>query len=97
MSYDLHSYNRENHRLTLAVRHSTPGMEGTTIEAQIELHLCPAAVDADMRVSALGMDIRWVTASTVPAMGDELARVLERVAAGLREGPSGALALLVTP
>lgn len=95
MSFDLKSFDRSNGRLTLLVKHTTPGRRGTTIDTEIELHLSPRVVEPEHRVSMLSIDLRWVHAPTVPAMGDELARVLFRVASGLREGPSGTLRLLV--
>lgn len=93
MSYDVRSYNPENHRLRIAVQHSLPGRDATTIETEVELHLCPNLVDREKRVSMLSIDLLWVNAATVPGMADELARILERVASGLREGPVGAMSL----
>lgn len=94
MSYDIKSFDRSNGRLTLTVKHTTPGRKGTTIDTEIELHLSPRTVEPGDRVSMLSIDLRWVHAATVPAMGDELARVLFRIASGLREGPTGMLRLL---
>lgn len=94
MSFDLKSFDRTNGRTILTVKHTTPGREGTTIDADIELHLSHRVVEPENRVSMLSIDLRWVHAPTVPAMGDELARVLFRIASGLREGPTGMLLLL---
>ena len=94
MSYDLHRYDPTTHRLLLRVRHATPGAKGTVVESDIELHLTLNALDAKDRVSLLHIDLRWVRAESVPAMAEELARVLERIAHGLREGPAGAMKIL---
>jgi hypothetical protein len=93
--YDIVGFERSNKRLTLNVRHTTPGRAGTTIDTDAVLHLSPSVTDAALRVSLLSLDLRWVREqATVPAMALELARVLERLAAGLREGPGGCLALI---
>lgn len=93
--YDIVGFDRSNKRLTINVRHTTPGRTGTTMETDIEMHLAPYVVESDARVSVVSLDLRWVREqATVPAMAIELARVLERLAAGLREGPSGCFTLL---
>lgn len=93
MSYDIKAFDRNNGRLTVTVKHTTPGLKGTTIDTEVELHLSPRTVEPGYRVSMLSIDLRWVHAPTVPAMGDELARVLFRIASGLREGPTGTMLL----
>lgn len=93
--YDIVGFDRSNRRLTINVRHTTPGRTGTTMETDAEMHLAPSVTEPGLRVSLLSLDLRWVREqATVPAMAIELARVLERLAAGLREGPGGCLALI---
>ena len=94
MSYEIVGFDKQRHRLQLEVRHSSGGMRGTTITTDVEVHLSPNTVDPSERVSALTIDVRWVHAESVPALANELARVLERLALGLREGPGGMMALL---
>lgn len=93
MSYDLTRI-EERHRVVLEVAHVG---ESTTIRADLVLHLAPSVVESADRVSVMDLDVRWVHAASVPDLALELARVLERVAAGLREGPGGVLRMLAEP
>lgn len=93
--YDIVGFDRNNRLLKINVRHTTPGRTGTTMETDVEMHLAPSVTDAARRVSLISFDLRWVREQAiVPAMALELARVLERLAAGLREGPGGCLVLI---
>lgn len=93
MPYDLARV-EERHRVVLEVAHVG---ESTTIRADLTLHLAPSVLDPADRVTVLALDLQWVHAASVPDMAVELARVLERVAAGLRQGPGGTLGMLAIP
>ncbi len=92
MSYDIKGIENER-RVVLEVRHVG---ERTTITADLIVHVSRSACGDPERVALVDLDVRWVRAASVPALTDELARVLERIAAGLREGPGGLL-LDLTP
>ncbi len=94
MSYGVKKYDLDTRRMTVRVVHVTPGREGTRIETDVHLHLVPNAVEPGMRVSVLAMDLWEIHGATVDEATTELARVLERIAAGLREGPDGVWLLL---
>lgn len=93
MPYDLARI-EERHRIVLDVSHVG---ETTTIRADLTLHLSPSVIDPDGRVSVIDLDLRWVHAASVPDMAEELARVLDRIATGLRQGPTRMLKLITTP
>lgn len=93
MSYGIKRYDADNRNLTIEVVHRTTGREGTRVAVDVDLHLCPNAGDPGQRVAVLRMDLWTLYAPDIPAAADELARVLERVAAGLREGPDAGTAL----
>ena len=94
MGYDLVSIDPDRHRVALKVRHASSGLKGTTVESEVWFHLGVNAVDPEQRVSVLSVDVHWLTGASVPAVAVDLARVLERIALGLREGPVGTLGLL---
>ena len=93
MSYGIKSYNPDNRNLILTITHAVAGREGTRIEIDARLHLHPTAVEPEQRVSVLSLNLWELHGADIPAATDELARILERVAAGLREGPDATMSL----
>ena len=94
--YDLKNYDPKTRQLVCVVRHSgrVAGGSVTTVEVDVTFELEPDYADKTIRVRPISVDTKWIRSETVPLCAEELARILERVVAGLRQGPGPILQLL---
>lgn len=94
MSYEVKSTDK-NDNVTLEVRHVG---ERTTVTTDLTVHLCPHAIDPKDRVTPISIDVTWIRGGpTLVEAAEEIARILSRLAAGLREGPGPKLHTMGVP